>query len=113
MKTWFSAMLVFRITVSGNIEAQRARSLILFSSASFDDAFESALELGRGAEQTYLNGSREQVQWRLEKVETLDQLDAEIAEGREVYSEPMPFFQLDEGDLELWPERHVPTQTGV
>lgn len=87
--TWFSAMLRFLITIGGGTSGA-SRSVVLFRASDHEMAFREALARGRAMEQDYVNAAGERVQWRLELIETIDELDDEIGDGREVYSEPLP-----------------------
>lgn len=63
-------------------------------------------------EQDYTNGAGERVRWQLELVETLDELDAELADGREVYAEPC-VQSKDAADVTGRPEDSRPGASGV
>ena len=66
---------------------QRYRSLVLLQSADLESAAGRALDRGRELERSYVGGT-ELVSWRLETVETIDHLGANLTDGREVYGEP-------------------------
>ncbi len=55
------------------------------------------------------------MRWRLEAVETIDLLGAEIVDGREVYAEPvdLDFGEAVAFDAEFRPEESEPGQSGV
>ena len=112
---WFSAMLRFVVLVQGEGGERLSRSVILFHAHTWDDARERALDLGAAMERDFTGGTGLQVRWRLDAVETLDQLGAEITDGREVYSEPL---DLPPGaaltyDHQFHPEASEPGQSGV
>ena len=114
-RDWFSAMLRLVVLVEGVGASRRVRSLVLFRAADWVEARERALRLGREAERSYLGGTGEQVRWRFEAVETIDLLGAEIADGREVYAEPVD-LDVGEGiafDAEFRPEESEPGQSGA
>ncbi|MEP6695313.1 MAG: DUF4288 domain-containing protein [Pseudonocardiales bacterium] len=112
---WFSAMLRFMILVQGAGGDQMSRSVILFRAEDFPAAKARAVEIGLSMERTYTSNTDEEVRWRLVNIETLDMLDDEISDGREVYSEPVslapgttiPF------DMEFQPASRAPGQSGV
>jgi hypothetical protein len=109
---WFSAMLRF-VAVSPDRVLHRSRSLVLLRAADWEPARAKALELGRGQERQYVNGAGDPVRWRLEAVETLDMLGANLPDGREVYSEPLDPPDGAEPPPELDPAATSPEQTGV
>jgi len=109
--TWYSAMLRFLITIEG-VPDRRARSLVLLRADGHEAAFAAALARGRSMEQDYKNGANERVRWQLELVETLDELDAELADGREVYAEPCAWSEIS-ADLTERPEDSRPGGSGV
>lgn len=111
---WFSAMLRFIVVVGQDVtDARRARSLIVVRAYDYDDAWHKALERGGELEQDYEGGTGERVQWLLEKVETVDQLGAEIVSGREIYSEPLSTDAPDPVLLPPDPESTPPGMSGV
>ncbi|GEL95435.1 DUF4288 domain-containing protein [Cellulomonas composti] len=114
-RDWFSAMLRMVVLVEGVGASRRVRSLVLFRAADWAEARERALQLGLGAERSYPGGTGEQVRWRLEAVETIDLLGAEIVDGREVYAEPvdLDFGEAVAFDAEFRPEESEPGQSGV
>ncbi len=113
---WFSAAVRVAILVEGTRDHDEARSVFLFRSPNFDEAFVRALQLGRGLEQEYVNGAGQLVRWLLLEVETLDILGPEIADGREVYSEPLRAsitFPPETSPESFKPEESNPTSSGV
>lgn len=81
------------------------------AASDHEDAFRKALARGRAMGQDYVNTAGERVQWRLELVETIDELDDEIGDGREVYSEPLP-ASASQGSIAR-PEDSRPGSSGV
>jgi len=110
---WFSAMLKFRVEIEGGDSARYQRSVVLIRSSDFEAAFARALERGRELESAYQNLNDETVRWSLERVETIDQLEHEITEGREVYSEPADSIPPSSRFPQPDPKSFPPTQSGV
>jgi hypothetical protein len=110
---WFSAMLKFRVEIEGSATARYQRSVVLIRSPDFEAAFERAVERGRELESAYQNINEETVRWSLERVETIDQLEHEITEGREVYSEPADSIPSSVRSPQPDPKSFPPTQSGV
>lgn len=109
---WFAAALRFVVIVD-ETPTDGVLSVVLFTAASFDGAFERAIELGRAAEKRYENAEARQVTWRLERVLTLDLLGDQIIDGHEVYFE-LNDVPLGIGSIgELDPAAHEPGQSGV
>lgn len=102
------------IVVEGSAENSEARSVFVFRSRDFDEAFARSIELGRGLEQQYKNGDGQVVNWMLLEIETLDLLGDEIFDGREVYSEPIscPRGRVKR-QSDINPEKSNPTSSGV
>lgn len=108
-------MLRYVILIEGQGAQRLARSLIVFQADGWATAKERAIAIGTARERTYVGGTGEEVRWRLEAVETLDELGASIADGREVYAEPV---ELSGGrtvafDTRFRPTQSQPTQSGV
>lgn len=112
---WFSAMLRMVVLVDGIGATRRVRSLVLVQAADWPEAKHRAVDEGLQLECSYVGGTGEQVHWRLEALETLDQLGTEITDGREVYSEPMDLHagEYIAFDAEFRPELSEPGQSGV
>lgn len=113
--TWFSAMLRFVVLVEGIGTTDVCRSVVVFRSTSFAAATKRALELGISKERTYHNGDGQEVRWRLVRIETLDQLDDELIDGREVYAEPLTPDTEDafQFNARFAPDEVVPGHSGV
>lgn len=112
--TWFSSLVVFSIFVDeGNTRI--SKSLIMLRSSDYESALKEALSRGYLMERSYLNEDGKLVEWRLNKIETLDQIGETIDDGREVYSEFSEIKPKDAitFDSKLDPESSEPTQTGV
>jgi len=77
------------------------------------DALDRALELGRARETSYRNGDGERVDVAFTCVETLDLLDADLANGREVYAERFPLRERKPYVRDIDPAASRPTHTGV
>jgi hypothetical protein len=108
---WYSAAVRLCVVIDSAELVDQVRSVLVFRADGFDEAFSKALSLGKELERTFTNGDGQEVQWLLAAVETLDELDDDISDGREVYSEP-----LGPGDGSLpriAPDESVPTQSGV
>jgi hypothetical protein len=115
MTTWFSAMLRFVIYVDDG-PVQRYRNLVLLRSTDHKDATRRAVTRGRELERSYLGGTGERVTWRLETVETIDQLGADLRDGSEVYGEPVAAAAAGEPLpplTDLDPDTARPNQSGV
>jgi hypothetical protein len=88
------------------------RSVLVFRAPDWESARMRAIELGRAAEDSYVNADEQRVTRRLISVETLDLLGDDITDGREVYSEPIPVgAELVPAVFD--PEDSPPTQSGV
>ena len=99
---WFSASLRLVVLIESAGAADVVTSVVVFQADDWSSAHERALELGRGQESSYIGGTGEAVQWRLEKVETLDLLGEGIEDGREVYSQPGPVPEELHVPLSWW-----------
>lgn len=113
--TWFSAMLRFVVLVDGIGATRRFRSLVLLTAADWGEANQKALTLGREMERDYAGGTGEQIRWRLEGIDTIDEIGGEVSDGREVYAEPV---ELRPGEFipfeaEFRPAETEPGQSGV
>jgi hypothetical protein len=86
-ESWYSALLRFVTLIDDDEGSSLERSVVLFRAREFPDARERALAIGRSRETSYVGGTGRDVLVRFQGVETLDILGAEIADGREVYSE--------------------------
>ncbi|GAA4826335.1 hypothetical protein GCM10025786_38970 [Nocardioides caeni] len=109
---WFSAMLRFLIWVGPEVRG-RGRSVVLLRAADHEAAFAAALARGRALERDFVNADGEEVRWRLQLVETIDELEEELADGREVYSEPFPPVEIAPVDDPRHPEDLHPGSSGV
>lgn len=114
-RSWFSAMLRFVILIEDEGAVRQARSVIVFLAEDWSAAKERAIALGQTSERTYIGGTGQEVRWRLEEVETLDELGESITEGQEIYSEPV---DLPEGrtiafDACFEPAQSQPSQSGI
>lgn len=107
---WYSAAVKIHVIVGEAQVVNVVRSIIVFRSKSYDEALRAALNFGRGLETSYVNGDQQNVRWALAEIETLDELDEVMTDGREVYSEGLG--PLD-GVRRLVPEESKPTQSGV
>jgi hypothetical protein len=112
---WYSAMLNFVLAVDGEETVRRSRSVILVRAAplDFDGARLKALSYGRAMEAEYSNVDGKSVAWKLESIETIDWLGADLPEGREVYHEFSADFPRDQVSLPLDPDASQPGQSGV
>ncbi len=110
--TWFSAMLRFVITIGTGAEGA-SRSVVLVRAEDHEAAFAASLARGRVMEQDYLNAAGERVQWRLEAIETIDELEDTMVDGREVYSERMPRIGSAGPSARPRPEESRPASSGV
>lgn len=108
---WFSACLRFVLYIAG-VPMRAEESVYVFTApeGDFDAAFRTALDLGRRAEEQYLNVDGEEVRWRLARVVTIDQIRRDL-DGAEVYSAPLELDEADRGTLD--PESTVPGHSGV
>lgn len=87
MPGWFSAAVVFEISVNGEIDGQRSISLLVVRAGDEREAGEAALAHGRAEEVNYKNSEGEPVTWRCTEVLLAEPiLDDELTEGTEVYS---------------------------
>jgi hypothetical protein len=109
---WFSTMVRLLTSIEGLGPTTYTRSVFVFRAGDWESARLRAIELGRAAEDTYDNPNGQRVEQRLVCVETLDLLDDELVDGREVYSEPLPVGE-EPVDAVLHPEDSQPTQSGV
>lgn len=110
---WFSTKVRLVLLLEEEGATRYMDSVFIFRASDFQGAFQRALELGRGQEQSYRNAEGQRVQWKLVRVISLDQIQSESLDGAEVYSEPVA---LSEGDsipfaAEFEPEKSAPTQT--
>jgi hypothetical protein len=109
---WFSTMVRLVTSVEGEGLTTYTRSVFVFRAADWESARARAIELGRAAEDSYANADGQRVERQLMRVETLDLLDEELVDGREVYAELVSVG--DEAlDAVLNPEDSRPTQSGV
>ena len=110
---WFSA----KFRVAALVEAQGIVRFMdcvhVFRAQDWETAFERALSLGRTHESEFTNADGASAKWRLAQVVTLDLLEGDTLDGREVYSE---FVSPDDDDTVGWdhefhPESSTPTQS--
>ena len=91
---WFSAQLcrVCFVGAEGGVTSETCVHLL--RATGRDEAFARAQALGHDSEHEmeYLNGADERVQWRFDRVVTLDELGTGNLDGREVHSQ---FHDLD------------------
>lgn len=111
-ESWFSTLVRLVTTVEGVGPTTYVRSVFVFRAGDWESARARAIELGRAAEDSFVNAEGQQVRRQLVHVETLDLLGQEIIDGREVYSEPVR-IEDEHVDLNLHPEDSEPTQSGV
>ncbi len=109
--SWFSASLRFLIAVDKS-DREYEDSVVVFRAAEWDSAFARALEIGRQMEESYRNVQGEPVTKRLLAISTLDQLDNELIDGREVYCTRGSLVS-NELVAEPRPEESKPRQSGV
>lgn len=109
---WFSAMVRLVSSIENVGHSTLIRSVFLFRADEWEPARERAIELGRNAETSYVHADGRAVTVRMMYVETLDLLGDEIADGREVYSEPVPVGDQHLGTV-FHPESSRPTQSGA
>jgi hypothetical protein len=88
-------------------------NVYVFEAHEFDDAFQRALQIGRAAEEEFVNADKHRVRWRLKEVVSLDLIRSSSLDGAEVYSDPV---ELQPGttyefDTVFHPEQSSPTQT--
>jgi hypothetical protein len=88
-------------------------SVRLLKAVDFRNALQYALEAGLKDEKTYANGDGKQVRWRLASIISLDWIGDQLADGQEVYSEPVDVSedQVVAFEHEFHPETSQPTQT--
>jgi hypothetical protein len=87
---WFSAMVRLVVFVGEAIEGYD-RSLFVFHADGVPAAHREAVRLGRTQQSTYDNEDGAIVRWQLVRVETLDALGDVVDDGREVFSERLPY----------------------
>jgi len=91
---WFSAKNRIVVLIEG-IGAEHFMDCVhVFRAADFDDAFQTALRIGKSHQQDYLNGEGRMVRWRLQEIVSLAQIGRRI-DGAEVHSE---FVDLAAGE---------------
>lgn len=115
MNEWFSAMLSFVVEVEDEPDVRRSRSLVVLQARhqDFGHATSLALEKGRALQSDHLNSEGKRVTSTLERVETVDALGSEIADGREIYHEFSELFSWAELPDALDPSAAAPYQSGV
>jgi hypothetical protein len=87
MTGWFSAAVVFEISVNGEVDDQRSISLLVVRAADEQQARDAALAHGKAEEVDYKNSDGEPVHWRCTEVLLAEPLlDDELTDGTEVYS---------------------------
>lgn len=108
-------MLRLVVLVEDEGAVRLARSVVVFRADDWQVAKQRAVEVGRSLERTYVGGAGKEVRWRLQEIETLDELGDSLEDGREVYSEPVelngaapPAF-----DAVFEPVQSQPGQSGV
>jgi hypothetical protein len=112
---FYSAKLFFIVLIDdGKPKGKRTfeESVVVFRAKDFDHAFERALEIGRKAETSYINGFGQNVRWAFVKILNLDFVGKRI-DGTEVNSKryfkiPKPEISFDE---KFHPEKSEPEQT--
>ena len=87
MAEWFSAAVVFEISVNGEVDDQRSISLLVVRADDEQQAREAALRHGQAEEVDYENSDGEPVRWRCTEVLLVEaMLGDELTDGTEVYS---------------------------
>ena len=108
--------------IARTLDHQRVRrtaatrdSVVLVRASHFEQAFPDACIAGRAMESTYANADGERVRWAFERVETMDELPANLTSGTEVYSQPHDVGDSSElaFDAKFAPELYPPGQSGV
>jgi len=110
---WFSAMVEYALHIENEHTYRLIKSVLLVRAGGFDEAFAKVLTSARGRETEYRNDNGALVRWILIRVVTLDWLDARLASGREVYSEPCDIVPLDSLDFDFAPEHSEWGSSGV
>jgi hypothetical protein len=87
MKEWFSAKLSFAHTSGNAKQVNYWNSVFVFKAGDFDEAFKTALEIGRAREEKYWNVDGELTSRQLVDIETLDRISGDLEDGSPVYVE--------------------------
>ncbi len=82
--SWYIAKIVFKITSgSGNHQAQFDEQLRLINAPESKEAFEKARAIGLSEQDSFLNTSKESVQWQFIDVAELNLL-GDLKDGQEL-----------------------------
>jgi hypothetical protein len=104
-------MLTVAVSIDTTKPTEIWRTVVVFEAEDdWDAARLKAIELGRSKERTYSNADGAAVTHRFVGVETLDMLGDHLADGRDVYFEPIPY---NGAALPATPDGLTPRQTGV
>ncbi len=112
---WFSACLRRVCVIEGQGAVDAWDEVFLIQAAHRDQAFARALEIGRGKEETYVNGDGETVVWLFAEVLTLDLIHADGLDGAEVFSvvSSVPPGSKSSAEHVFNPEKSTPGLTGI
>lgn len=111
--TWFSAKTRCICLIEGIGGISQMDSIYIFRAPSFREAKNTAIILGRQAENEYTNADGQCVRWKLKEILTLDEIENQKLDGAEVYSESIDIQNSDEYrfEVDFHPELSSPTQT--
>jgi hypothetical protein len=98
---WFSTKLRFAIMVEPVGADTLNDCVFMLRAADFDEAFQRAVSVGHASEKKYRNLEGQLVQWVFSEIVSLDVIQSEDLDGKEVYSEP----------IHLSNERAIPFKT--
>lgn len=87
---WYAATLVFASKIGGimSLRPLCEERVALFRARIDSEALRLAQKYGQAEQHSYRNARGEEVQWRFQKVEKIERLEAPVLEnGREIYSQ--------------------------
>jgi hypothetical protein len=113
--SWFSASLRRICLIEGSGAVDAWDEVFLQRASDWDKAFERALEIGKGREETYTNADGASVVSRFAEVVTLDEIRTNQLDGAEVFSSVahVPTGNNTTSEHVFNPEESTPGSTGI
>jgi Domain of unknown function (DUF4288) len=112
-KKWFSTKLRFAIMIESAGADTLNDCVFMLKAVDFDVAFDRAISIGYASEKEYRNSQGQLVQWKFKEIISLDIIQSEDLDGREVYSEPIHLANenMIPFETEFSPKTSKPLQT--
>ena len=108
MKIWYSAAIETSCVDEGGHVVVNSKSVWIFQSGDFDDAFQVALKIGHSQEESYENGNGVMVEWKFVRVSFLESIEMSATSPVEVHHEFDEHLKGEKFDSSLEPEGFRP-----